>query len=196
MGTSAAIDLELEDLLPSHGMPSAPCILKLRTTHHELARLLACGFKDVDISRVTGYSQSRISILKRDPMFSQLVDEYMARRDEFAVDFSARLRQISATSLEMLQERMEDEPKAFTPRDLRQLAEMALDRTGHGKTMTVNNVNVTKQTLDEIKASIEKAHKGRVIPRDQRLDSCGEVGEQAGELALPSPPEGSEGEGD
>jgi hypothetical protein len=191
------LDIELGDILgpqAPHGMPSVPRVQKLRTTHHELARMLACGLKDVDISRVTGYSQSRICTLKKDPLFRELLSHYMANRDESAIDFSARLRQLSITAVDIMQEKLEDDSSDISMKDLRQVAEFGLDRTGMGKTMTVNsNVAVTHQTLAEIKASIEKEHKGRVLPRDQRLDSGVDVGAETIELAPTQAPEGSQG---
>jgi hypothetical protein len=54
----------------------APAVLRFRDAHHRLARYLALGLRDYEVSAVTGYSLSRISILKSDPAFENLISIY------------------------------------------------------------------------------------------------------------------------
>ena len=172
-------------------------LAKLRTTHHELARLLALGLKDVDISRATGYTQNRICILKKDPMFAELVSHYSAQRDASAVDMSARLRALALTSVEVMQERLEDDPDSMTMKELSTLAELGLDRTGFGKTTKVETSGtLTLQTLDQIKASIEKEHKGRVLPRNHRAEASDVIEGTAIVHSQTTSPQGVQGQGD
>lgn len=167
----SALDLQLDELLPKR--KSVPqLLLKVRTTHHEIARLLALGLKDIDISRTLGYSQSRISILKNDPLFKELLDHYVTMRDGVVLNVGARLESMSVTALELIQERMLDDPESISMKDLQGIAELSLDRSGHGKTSTVNVNTVSVQTLAEIKASIEQEHRGRVLPRNHRAEDC------------------------
>lgn len=181
---------ELEHLLgPAGSMPSTTPIQKIRTPHHELARLLAMGLKDVEVSRATGYSQSRICILKQDPMFRELLAHYSANRDAAAADMSQRLQALSLSAVEELLERLDD-PEVMADvsmKDLRQIAEMGLDRTGYGKTTKLeSSTTVRIQTLAEIKATIEREHRGRVLPRSERPDQ--------GDCIELAPGEYSEGE--
>jgi hypothetical protein len=162
------LNLSLDDLLPKQR--STPDILKLRTTHHEMARLLALGLKDIDISRVMGYSQSRICILKKDPMVKELIAHYMGLRDRIVTDVGGRLESLSVTALEIIQERMLDDPDSLTMKDLQGVAELSLDRSGHGKQSVVANVNVSVQTLSAIKSQIEREHRGRVLSRSSELE--------------------------
>lgn len=160
------LSLNLEDLL-AKPTSKPPALNKLRTTHHEMARLLALGLKDVDISRIMGYSQSRISILKNDPLFKELMEHYSAMRDNIVVDVGSRLSSLSVTALELIQERLIDEPEGLTMKDLQGIAELSLDRSGYGKQQVNVNVNTSAATLAEIKAKIEREHRGRVLPRGQ-----------------------------
>ena len=144
-------------------------IQKLRTTHHELARLLALGLKDVEISRLTGYSQSRICILKTMPLFQELMAHYSAMRDGIVADVGVRLRGLSATALEILQEKIEDEGESLSIKDLIAVSELGLDRTGFGKTSTQVTVSTSAETLEAIKSRINSEHRGRVLSRDQEV---------------------------
>lgn len=176
---------------------STPAIQKLRTPHHELARLLALGLKDVEVSRLTGYSQSRICILKTDPMFANLVNYYSTARDESAIDVRQRLQAAAITAVEVLQERMEgDDVDKISSRDLRQIAEMGLDRTGFGPTSTSLNVNLTSaKTIQEIKELVEKESRGRVVPRNQITLISQDNSRAAGGDSADPAPTGIEGEG-
>ena len=176
---------------------STPAVQKLRTTHHELARMLAIGYKDVDVSRITGYSQSRICILKTDPMFKELLAHYGAERDSIVTDVGARLRGLSLTAMETLQERIEDDPDSVSINDLRRLAEMGLDRTGYGPTAKVESRSIVAvQTLEEIKAAIHKEHRGRVLSRNQSAEDCVDAEWTAVEPPQAEAPEGPGGPGD
>ena len=188
------LSLQLEELLGPKGSKPPP-IAKLRTTHHELARLLALGLKDVDISRITGYSQSRICILKNDPLFKELLAHYMGMRDSVVVDVGARMQHLSVTALEIMQERLLDDPDGVTMKDLQSVAELTLDRTGYGTTTNVNvDSRVTVRTLDEIKAIVEKEHRGRVLPRGQGVEAGDTVREAEFHPQIEVSP-GGEGEG-
>ena len=193
---TSALDLPgLEALLSAPPTPSAS-IQKLRTTHHELARLLALGLKDVEISRLTGYSQSRICILKTMPLFQELMVHYSSMRDNIVTDVSGRLRGLSLTALEILQEKIEDQGDGLTVKDLIAVSELGLDRTGFGKTSTQVNVSTTAESLEAIKSRINSEHRGRVLSRDQEpLVIEGTRGAAAVHEELPAAPEGREGAG-
>lgn len=193
----SSVAFDLAALVPERQAVKPPLLHKLRTTHHELARLLACGLKDVEISRMTGYSQSRICILKQDPMFKELVDSYMVARDASAIDFSSRLQALSMTAVEIMQERLEDEGDAVSFKDLRQIAEFGADRTGFGPTSKVESTSTLRvQTLEEIKASIEKEHRGRVISRNLRLEASEIIDGETVDHSAAEAPQGSESQGD
>lgn len=113
---------------PPKGVQTNP-IAKLRYTHHLLARLLAEGRKNAEISLITGYSPSRISILQNDPAVKELVSYYSENVEEVFLDVHARLAALGVSTLEELQERLEAEPEKFSPAQLMALAELSLDRS-------------------------------------------------------------------
>lgn len=118
-----------EILAPPEVGAVTPTVLELRHGHHTIARLLADGTKQVEISAITGYSQSRISILKGDPAFQELIEYYRTQKEAIYLDVHQRLGTLAITAVEELQQRLDEEPHKITNREVREIAEMALDRS-------------------------------------------------------------------
>jgi hypothetical protein len=145
-------ELTAEDLLATGEAASIQAlpIKSLRQSHHQLARLVAQGEKPAVISEITGYSINRISVLKSDPQFTELVTHYtemeQAQHQISRADFHERLAAIGYDSIEILHERLLEDADSITTAELLKILEAAADRTGHGKTSTVN-ANVTSLVL-------------------------------------------------
>lgn len=138
-------DLTVDDLMSAKGRKVnsvTPSIAKIRDSHHALARLLAEGRKDVEISLLTGYSPSRISILKNDPAFSELVSYYKQNVSDTFVTVHERFASLSRDAAEELQSRLDETPETFDNEELMELAKLTADRTGFGPKSTNVNINV------------------------------------------------------
>ena len=157
---TVARNLTEEDLAAANqGGSIAPVPIKnLRNSHHQIARLIAQGEKGMVISEITGYSQARISILKSDPQFAELVSFYESLEGEAhslsRADFHQRLADVGFDSIELLHERIVDDPDSITTAELLKIVEASADRTGHGKTSTVNTNNATVVLTAEELANI------------------------------------------
>jgi hypothetical protein len=168
-------ELTVEDLLRSATQErgtTAPAIKELRQSHHFLARTLAQGVKDFEAAIICGYSASRISILKADPTFSELLAYYEAMEEKhYAVaraDMHERLKSLGFDTIETLHQKLIDEPEAFTPKDLVMMMEATADRTGHGKQSTVNHEH-SHSLSDEAIARIKSASsEGRPVAEADR----------------------------
>lgn len=101
-------------------------LARLSHSHHALARALAEGRSAVEAGLIAGYSVSRVSILQRDPAFAELLAHYGAQRELQHIDVLERLRILGLNSVEELQARLEENPNAFSPRELMELTELAL----------------------------------------------------------------------
>lgn len=123
-----AADLELILNPPPQGITATP-LSKLRHSHHMLARLLAEGRKPGECAMMTGYSPSRISILQNDPAFQELISYYKDNVEAKYLDVHERLAALGLSSLDELQERLENNPEDFKNRELMELAEFAMDRS-------------------------------------------------------------------
>jgi hypothetical protein len=110
------------DLLATKPIP----IQTLRASHHQLAQLLAQGRPDTEVSLLTGYSISRISILKSDPTFQELQASYQVIRNQIFVDTLERMKILGLSTLDELQERLETEPERWSNRELMEMADLML----------------------------------------------------------------------
>lgn len=146
------ISLEFErELTPADlAMPAvrpqkAPSVVKLRDGHHGLARVLATGVKEAEASLITGYSSSRISILKADPQFQELLEFYRSQATDVVADLRSRMASMGLDALAELRDRLEERPEDFSPALLKDIVKEMADRTGHapqrGPT-SVTQVNV------------------------------------------------------
>ncbi len=101
-------DLPLLTNPPPVGRP-LPELTKIRSAHHGLARLLAKGVAQTEISEITGYTPSRISVLKADPAFQELISYYESNTSEVFVDAGLRLQAIGLLAAEEIQARLEED---------------------------------------------------------------------------------------
>lgn len=150
-----------------------PSIKSLRATHHKLAQCLASGFSDSEASLSTGYSPSRISILKRDPAFRELLAFYSEARKEVFIDVTQRMAGFATTAVEVLQERLEDSPQAFSNKDLNDLIKTTADRGGHSPVQKTENKTIIldARQLSDIKKEVESKQNGQVRKINQSEES-------------------------
>lgn len=150
----------------------APALKSLRSYHHTLARTLAQGVKAQEAAMICGISVSRISILKGDPTFMELLTYYQQMEKEqyttARADMHNRLAGLGFDAVEILHERLIDDPDSFEPKTLLAILEATADRTGHGKTTTVNS-NVSHGFSAETLAAIKQnTQLGRPIAQEDR----------------------------
>lgn len=161
-----------EDLMEAATKPveGTPGIKALRQSHHTLAKLLAQGTKQQDAAVITGISTSRISILKADPSFAELLSYYTAMEEEgwknARADMRERLTGLGFDSIETLAARLEEDPDGFSNDALMKLVELTTDRIGHGKTSS-QNVKVTHALDDATLARIRGG--GEAAPTEREL---------------------------
>lgn len=138
-------------------------IKRITQTHHAIARLMAAGLSQVDIARMVGYSAGRISVLKADPAFNELVVHYSNVKEMAFVDVHEQIANTSSDALGVLQERLEEEPENFATAELIALAKMTLDRSGHGPTKTTKIVDAAA-IVRELKEKVQS--KGQILERE------------------------------
>jgi hypothetical protein len=126
-------DLTEEDsvelLSPPPAGSTAPLLKRVRTQHHHLARLIASGAKDVEAGAISGFSSSRVSILRRDPAFAELVEYYRSQAEQKFLDVHERLASVGMAVVEEIHERLEEDPAQFSPKELVLIGEFTLDRS-------------------------------------------------------------------
>jgi hypothetical protein len=111
------------------GPKAAPALKALRYNHHLLAKAVAGGKSLLECSRLTGLTAARISVIKNDPAFQELVSFYADELDEVYVDVHQRMAGMATSVMEELQERFEEAPEKFTKRELMELFTTMADRS-------------------------------------------------------------------
>lgn len=130
---------DLALLATEKGVKAAP-IVKLRASHHALARCLAGGMKPAEAGMVTGYSASRISVIQADPSFQDLVKLYEGEAQSNYEAGMEAMRSLHLDSVELLHERVQAE--AIETDELIKVVEKTSDRIGLGPKSTSVQVNV------------------------------------------------------
>jgi hypothetical protein len=105
---------------------SLPSIPQIKHQHHQIAALIAKGSRNQEISAITGFSPSYISMLKSSPDMKELVAYYAEQAEQRTVDALARLRAIGIASAEELQHRLNESPEKFSTNQLMDLIEVGL----------------------------------------------------------------------
>ena len=108
---------------------STPKLQTLRYNHHLLAKAVASGKSLIECSNLTGLSGPRISDLKNDPAFQELVSYYAEELNEVYIDVHQRMAALGTSVLEELTERFESDPEKFTKRELMDLFTTMADRS-------------------------------------------------------------------
>lgn len=114
---------------------NVPVLQKLRATHHRQAQLLAQGKRPTEVAAIVGCTVQRLVQLQQDPTFTQLVsyyhDQNMTSLMEDSVRLKDKLIDVGEMAVDELRLRLEDEKTrtAMKTFDVRQIAEMAMDRT-------------------------------------------------------------------
>jgi len=149
IGDLTTADLAL--LASERGIKPVP-IKALRDRHHALARCLATGMSNAEASIMTGYDPSRISVLKADTTFKALVEDYRSMGDAAQADFVERTNVLTLTTVNRLQELVEDDD-SLSPSTLLEIAKFSADRTGHAPVQRNVNLNVNADLGNRLQAA-------------------------------------------
>lgn len=162
-------------LASERGIKPTP-IARLRDRHHSLARCLAQGMKDAEASAVTGYDVSRISILKSDPTFKELVDHYQRQENSLLADFTERATSLSLTALNEIQERIEEDAESVSMTTLLEVVKITADRTGHAPVSKSLNVNINADLGSRMEAAKRRLREARATDAEFKLVSPSDGG--------------------
>lgn len=137
----------------------APAIKQLRDRHHQLARCIAQGMRDGEASAVTGYDPSRISILKSDPAFKELVAHYSCVEDSLLADFTQRATTMTLSAMNEIQERIESDPESIPLNTLLEITKTGADRIGHAPVQKSVSINANVELGSRMAAARARVNK-------------------------------------
>lgn len=170
-------DLIERALHGSAGISTEVKVHDLRDSHHMVAKMLALGFRPMEVSEVTGYRPAWISTLQNDQAMQSLIAHY---RQEGQSSFNVlleRIRLLSKEAVSELLQRFIDEPDKFSNKDLLTIANSALDRCGFSPVQRSEEtkLTLTGEDLAGLKAAAAEAEAGNIIDlREVREEAQGE----------------------
>ncbi len=135
----------------------SPMITRISQRHHALARCLAEGLSNAEASIITGYSGSRVSILKDDPTFRELQKFYHDEKQQALQSWHEEAAGFGLDLLNELRERFDLDPEAFSNSFLSDLITKFADRTGNGPSSSQTQVNVNIGIADRLDAARKRA---------------------------------------
>jgi hypothetical protein len=103
-----------------------PTLQKIRTVHHQVARMMASGTKLVTISAVLGLTPARLQQLKNDPTFMELLQHYENLEEQAEISLRDRFYLLGTAGMEELQERLLEEPDSFGNAHLMELVKLTV----------------------------------------------------------------------
>lgn len=148
----------------------APAIKNLRDSHHAIARCIAEGKSGVETQYITGYSASRISILKDDPAFKELVEFYKSKteeiKDQAAIDHAAKMAALHSDILDEISDRLHESPEKIAFDELITAGKFVADRTGHGPQSKSTNLNLNLDLAARVASGRQRAQRLLSAPAD------------------------------
>jgi len=156
---------DLEQLEERRGSVAIP-IKKLRERHHALAKCLAQGMPDGDAGLICGYTVSRVSILKADTSFRELILFYQDAGAERFIDAKIALQELGLDALEDIRELMDNPEQELPLGDLLAIAKLTLDRSGFGPS-TKTQVDVKFGLAERMSQAQERLTRMRDVTPDE-----------------------------
>lgn len=160
----------------------------LRDTHHRVARAVAAGLPTAEVAKGCGISNNRVSILKQDPAFKELVAhyraivtaEYVRSVDNFMEVATGNMLKAAA----MLSDKLDDaiDKGEFLPtRDLIAIQDTGADRFGYGKMQ--KNLNVNVDFASQLEAARKRTGRAKdITPIQPSLGAAGATPANQGNL--------------
>ena len=140
-----------------------------RDTHHRLARLIASGIRESEVLRITGFSTSRLSTLKLDPAFKELVATYRGKVTEAWVNSQDEFYETSTSNMlraerqiEEHLDRAEDSDELVPLKTLLAITSDRADRFGYPKKKEIDN-NFNIDFAKRIEKAMARQGRGAVI---------------------------------
>lgn len=143
----------------------APVLKHLSDRHRRLARMLAEGLSEQDAGIACGLTESRVSILKADPTFRNLISFYRRQVEATFQSTAERLAELTNLAADEVITRLEEDADKFDLEDLISIVKMGADRTGHAPVSKTAAPNVTFNIGARLDAAAARAKiiEGKVI---------------------------------
>lgn len=138
---------DLAMLSAARGSVAKP-LARIRDSHHRLARCLSQGMSGVQAGAICGFSQSRISVLRQDKQFQDLIETYRKAGEAQFIEYQDLATANMIRAERLLEDSLEHLADAEAPlalsevRPLLEIVSDRADRFGYPKKTANLNVNL------------------------------------------------------
>lgn len=168
----------------------------LRDSHHRIARMFAAGLRQREIAEITGYTTTRLGILRRSPAMIELVAEYRKDVHEAWVKAQEGYAEIATSNMIAAERHIADyideldaKDELLPVRTALAISRDAADRFGFHKKST--NFNVNMDFAAQLEAAIKRS--GKVVEGEAEGPHAGPSADRGPDLKLvearPLPPD-------
>ncbi len=116
----------MANVAPAGESPGQSPLVRLRYSHHHLARRLAQGDSIEDAAAATGYAPGTIRTLQDNASFKGLLAHYLTEVEVQHIETLERMKTVGLDLLERFHERVQDEGEDWTKREMMEGVEMLL----------------------------------------------------------------------
>lgn len=130
-----------------------PAIQKFRDSHHLMASYFACGLGTNQVAELTGYSVSRVSLIRSSPAFQDLVEQKRGPHEAGIRDQIQAYNQMILSNGMKAERKVadrldkDDDVEELSIRELMSISRDAADRVGLSKRSIQTNVSVDFASL-------------------------------------------------
>jgi len=143
-------------------------INKLSDSHHMIARLTVSGLSLAEIAAETGYTITRISVLRNTPSMQELIAKYRANEDDSwrkARDATNEyMHRVRMKALRIVEDHLDDEETPPTPTFALKAFDSMADRTNYHRKSTKENINI--DFAARLEAAITKSNQVKYIDHE------------------------------
>lgn len=148
--------------------------------HYRIACLLGQGKKQAEVALETGYSSARISRLRQIPAFRFLIERYRNKAEyiEFQAfrQVKAMMAAIHLEALDLLQDRIMDDPDSITNRELLDVIADMADRLGLSKVSRTESTSLNVDLADTLAVARRREISLSAVPTPPHIGGTEEEG--------------------
>lgn len=142
-----------------------PAFLKLRDSHHKIARLAATGMRNNEIAEAIGYNYTRVSTIINSPATQELIAKYRLDVHESWRKSNDHvyetILEVEAKAWRKVADDLDDEDNPVSTLTALKAATEASNRTGHHSKSTKENININFAA--QLEAAYTRSRRTRFI---------------------------------
>ena len=144
-----------------------PLAKRLSQRHRALAQYISLGYTDGECAALLGYSVSRISILKSDPAFINLLAIYLAEQQGRYETVEKKAVGVLEETLDQIADQLENEPEKISMGTKLEIVKTIGDRVGFAPQQKPSgdaNINITiAAQMEAGRARVERMRQAEPI---------------------------------